>query len=93
VTSDEIIFTTARICEGKIVFFIRLTLLIIDAVDPDTISAKTNQLVIPVVSQTTKGTSPEGLALNPILKTTQKTEINTSGGIKVQTTPRVEPTY
>ena len=92
-TSEDIILITGKIWEGKIVFFIRFTFPIIEVVDPDIISAKTNQLVMPAVNQTTKGTLSVGIVLNPTLKTTQKTEIKTSGGINVHTTPRVEPIY
>jgi len=93
VTREDMILTTGRIWAGKIVFLIRLTLLIIEEVEPDIISEKTNQLVIPAVNHTTKGTLSVGIALNPRLKTTQKTKIKTRGGINVHTTPRVEPIY
>ena len=93
VASEEIILTSGSIWAGKIVFLIRLPFPVTLPVEPDNISEKTNQLVIPAVSHTTKGTSFFGTALKPTLKTTQKTHIMTIGGMKVQTTPSVDPTY
>ena len=92
VSRQEIMETKERICDGKIVFLIKLALSIIV---PDAllkISANSVQIDIPAVSQITKGTSLTGWTLKPTLKTNQNTPMSTIGWRKVQTNPNRDPT-
>ena len=65
----------------------------INPAEPLMISAKTNQIAMPAVSQTTNGTLFVGFTLNPTLKTTQKTKTMTIGLTNVHMKPNKDPMY
>jgi hypothetical protein len=50
-------------------------------------------MAIPAVKKTTKGTSPDGLTLNPTLNTNHKIDIMSMGLMNTQKKPRKEPIY
>ena len=93
VTNEPASLTTGRILKWKTTFFTRCGLLTITPVERLMTSVKVFHMAIPAVRKTTNGTFPEGLTLNPILKTNHKMDIMTKGLMNAQKKPRKEPIY